>query len=47
MPTEPAESDFKNKVQAVAYPCVERNGIIWTYMGAAPTPPPLPDLEPT
>ena len=34
MPTEPAESSFKNKVRAVAYPCVERNGIIWAYMGA-------------
>src|SRR6266567_2928832 len=35
MPNEPAESDFKNKVKAVAYPCVERNGIVWAYMGPA------------
>src|SRR5438874_2065285 len=33
MPNEPAESDFKQKVKAVAYPCVERKGLIWTYMG--------------
>jgi phthalate 4,5-dioxygenase oxygenase subunit len=46
MPSEPAESNFKNKVKAVAYPCVERNGIIWTYMGPRETPPPLPELPP-
>jgi nitrite reductase/ring-hydroxylating ferredoxin subunit len=46
MPSEPEESTFKSKVRAVAYPCVERNGVIWTYMGPRPTPPPLPDLEP-
>ncbi len=45
MPNEPAESDFKSKVTATAYPCHERNGIIWAYMGPRPTPPPLPDLE--
>ena len=46
MPSEPAESSFKDKVRAVAYPCVERNGIIWAYLGRRPTPPPLPELEP-
>jgi len=46
MPSEPDESTFKTKVRAVAYPCVERNDVIWTYMGPRPTPPPLPDLEP-
>jgi phthalate 4,5-dioxygenase oxygenase subunit len=45
MPNEPAESDFKSKVKAVAYPTLERNGIIWAYMGPRSTPPPLPDLE--
>jgi nitrite reductase/ring-hydroxylating ferredoxin subunit len=45
MPNEPAESNFKDKVRARAYPCLERNGIIWTYMGLRETPPPLPDLE--
>jgi phthalate 4,5-dioxygenase len=44
MPNEPAESDFKHKVKAIAYPCVERNGLIWTYMGPRHTPPPLPEL---
>src|SRR6266478_9593689 len=45
MPNEPAESDFRTKVKAVAYPCQERNGIVWTYMGKRQTPPPLPALE--
>src|SRR4030088_1856518 len=46
MPNEPAESDFKTKVRATAYPCVDRNGIVWTYMGPRDTPPPLPDWLP-
>src|SRR6266542_3359840 len=33
MPSEPAQSNFKNKVRVKAYPCSERAGIIWTYMG--------------
>ena len=45
MPNEPAESDFKSKIKAVAYPCQERGGIVWTYMGPRKDPPPLPDLE--
>ena len=35
MPNEPAESDFKSKVKATAYPTRERNGLIWAYMGPA------------
>jgi nitrite reductase/ring-hydroxylating ferredoxin subunit len=46
MPSEPAESNFKNKVRTRAYPCVERNGVIWTYMGTRTEPPPLPGLPP-
>ena len=33
MPNEPAESDFKTKVKAVAYPTQERGGIVWAYLG--------------
>src|ERR1051326_837788 len=29
MPNEPAESDFKHKVRARAYPCQEWGGVIW------------------
>ncbi len=46
MPSEPEESNFKSKIHATAYPCVERNDIIWTYMGPRQPPPPLPDIEP-
>ena len=46
MPNEPPESGFKAKIRARAYPCQERNDIIWTYMGPRSTPPSLPDIEP-
>ena len=46
MPNEPAESDFKAKVKAVAYPTRERNGVVWAYLGPRVDPPPMPDLEP-
>jgi phenylpropionate dioxygenase-like ring-hydroxylating dioxygenase large terminal subunit len=29
MPNEPPESNFKHKVTVRAYPCRERNGIVW------------------
>src|SRR5579871_3712059 len=47
MPNEPAESDFKSKVKAIAYPTRERGGIVWVYMGPRGQAelPPLPDLE--
>jgi phthalate 4,5-dioxygenase oxygenase subunit len=45
MPNEPAESDFKDKVKANAYPTRERGGIVWAYLGPRTVPPPLPDLE--
>jgi phenylpropionate dioxygenase-like ring-hydroxylating dioxygenase large terminal subunit len=47
MPSEPPDSNFKDKVRAKAYPCVERGGLVWTYMGPRQTPPPLPSLEAT
>ena len=47
MPNEPAESDFKHKVKATAYPTRERGGMIWAYMGPRTEPnlPPLPSIE--
>ncbi len=45
-PNERPESCFQDKVTLPAYPCAERGGVVWTYMGpASPPPPPLPDLE--
>jgi len=41
----PAESDFKHKVRAVAYPTAEKAGVVWTYLGPREKQPPVPDLE--
>jgi 5,5'-dehydrodivanillate O-demethylase len=44
-PVEPAESNFKEKIQALAYPVEELGGLIFTYMGPEPRPlPPRWDL---
>jgi phenylpropionate dioxygenase-like ring-hydroxylating dioxygenase large terminal subunit len=45
MTNEPPGSDFKSRVKAVTYPCVERAGMVWTYMGPREVPPPMPELE--
>jgi phthalate 4,5-dioxygenase len=44
LPTEPAESNFKDKVKIAAYPLREHGGILWTYMGPKESIPPLPKL---
>src|SRR3954462_426025 len=44
-PNEPAESNFKQKVRATASPCLERAGVVWTYMGPAEIMPEPPALE--
>jgi len=45
MPNVPEHQKFEQHVRAKAYPCVERNGIVWTYMGARAEPPPIPCFE--
>src|SRR6188472_3229517 len=45
MPNETPQCQFADKVRLRAYPCLERNGVVWTYMGPAPEPPPLPEFE--
>jgi phthalate 4,5-dioxygenase oxygenase subunit len=45
MPNVPADSDFKDKVRVTAYPCQERNGVVWTYMGLPPGPAELPFMQ--
>jgi len=45
MPNERPNSNFKNKVSITAYPCRERNGIVWTFMQKGVEPPDLPDFE--
>jgi phenylpropionate dioxygenase-like ring-hydroxylating dioxygenase large terminal subunit len=45
MPSEPAGSRFKEKIRHLSYPCIERNGAVWAYMGPRDSMPPLPNLE--
>jgi phthalate 4,5-dioxygenase oxygenase subunit len=46
MPSEPPESNFKDKVKLKHYAVKERNGLVWIYMGPfQDTPPELPLLE--
>jgi phthalate 4,5-dioxygenase len=45
MPNEPAESDFRSKVKAVAYPTREWGGVVWVYMGPSGTEGELPQFE--
>jgi phthalate 4,5-dioxygenase len=42
VPQEPADSDFCQKIKLKAYPCIEKGGVIWAYMG----PPAEKPLEP-
>jgi phthalate 4,5-dioxygenase len=44
MPSEPAESDFKDKVRLKAYPTREFGDTVWVYMGPG-EPPELPHME--
>jgi len=44
-PGEPPDSNLKHKLRHKSYPCAERNGAIWVYMGRLADPPPLPELE--
>jgi phenylpropionate dioxygenase-like ring-hydroxylating dioxygenase large terminal subunit len=43
-PAEPKGSNFHRKVRHAGYPCVEKNGIIFTYMGPG-EPPPFPAFD--
>src|ERR1700733_4400651 len=46
MPNVNPEHDYKTKIRHLAYPCVDKGGIVWTYMGPPECrPEQLPDLE--
>lgn len=48
MPSVAPSQDFKHKVRAHAYKTVERNGMVWVYMGPnQDAPPPLTRIEAT
>jgi len=38
-PNERPESNFQDKVTLPAYPCADRGGVAWAYMGPASAPP--------
>ena len=43
-PNAPGDRDIRSKVRAKSYRVIERNGIVWTYMGPLEEPPALPEL---
>lgn len=43
-PTEPADSDLRQKVTLTSYPTYESGGLVWTYMGPAEQRPPFRDF---
>ncbi|MFI5953291.1 Rieske 2Fe-2S domain-containing protein [Cryptosporangium sp. NPDC051539] len=43
-PAEPAHSRFAEKISIPSYPCEERNGIVFAYLGAG-DPPPFPHYD--
>ena len=45
MPNVPAGSDYKDKVRTTAYRSVEKNGIVWAYLGPLAEPLPPPELD--
>ncbi|MDT2023272.1 Rieske 2Fe-2S domain-containing protein [Methylocella sp. CPCC 101449] len=45
MPSEPEGSTLHQRVKIKAYPCIDKGGIVWTYMGPKETMPEPPDYE--
>ncbi|MSQ51064.1 MAG: aromatic ring-hydroxylating dioxygenase subunit alpha [Betaproteobacteria bacterium] len=45
MPSEPPESQFRHRLNIDSYPCLERGGVIWAYMGPPDLKPEFPELE--
>ena len=45
MPNELPQHRFAEKIRHKAYPCVEKNGVVWTYMGPPENKPAMPELE--
>ena len=45
IPSEPDTSKFCTEISLTSYPCVERGGIVWTYMGPPEDQPAPPAFE--
>jgi phthalate 4,5-dioxygenase len=44
-PSEPPSSNARKDIRVKAYPCMERAGLVWAYMGPPEHKPEFPDLE--
>lgn len=45
LPGEPEGSKVASRMRITAYPCIERGGLVWTYMGQPELKPDFPALE--
>ncbi len=45
LPSEPEQSGFRKNIKMKAYPCIEKAGVIWAYLGPPDLQPPPPALE--
>ena len=45
LPSEPRDYNLQARVKAKAYPCLERGGLVWAYMGPLAEKPDFPALE--
>ena len=45
IPSEPENSDYCKDIKIISYPCVEKGGIVWAYMGPLEYKPPPPAFE--
>src|SRR5262249_60942557 len=45
VPSDPEESGYCKKIKLKSYPCVERGGLVWAYMGPPKQQPPFPAFE--
>ncbi|MGB7259403.1 MAG: Rieske 2Fe-2S domain-containing protein [Pseudolabrys sp.] len=45
LPSELEESGFRKNIKLKSYPCIEKAGIVWAYMGPPELQPPEPALE--
>jgi phthalate 4,5-dioxygenase len=45
LPSEPEATGMRQRICLTAYPCIERGGVIWAYMGPKDLQPELPGLE--
>ena len=45
LPSEPEETGMRSRIKLKSYPCIERGGVIWTYMGPPELKPAPPGFE--